>query len=340
MLKIYDTNHQYLTLLDNGLKDVCITDILETGQRQLSFAVPCDLSYLQYISEENYIETSDYSYIIKEIKNANNQYVNVYCSANIEDIKGSVFLYFDCYNKNLEQGYAYCVSQTGWSIEYHSKNKTKITYQEPNKIAYDMLHQIADDYGQEIWFDTKNQTVHIYDSLGVDFGAYYSNELQLKLLKKYSHTYDYATILFPFGKDGLTISNVNNGKNYIENFTYSNKFIQAIYIDEEVEVPEILLRDATDYLDQIAQPKTSYELLVSEVGEDIGIGDKIIIVDKIKGIKQKQRVVKIIRYPNAPEKSKLEINNLTSNFYDMFIKGNKRTDNDIKYVRELLKEMK
>ena len=100
------------------------------------------------------------------------------------------------------------------------------------------------------------------------------------------------------------------------------------------------MKKATEYLEEIAQPKASYELLVSEVGEDVGLGDNVIIIDKLKNIKQKQRVMKIVRYPNAPEKSKLEVNNLTSNFYDMFIKGNKRTDNDIKYVRELLKEMK
>ena len=78
---------------------------------------------------------------------------------------------------------------------------------------------------------------------------------------------------------------------------------------------------------------------VSEIGDDVGIGDTIILVDKIKQIKQTQRVVKIVRYPKAPENSKLEISNLTSNFYDLFIKGQKRTDNNIRYVRSLLKSL-
>lgn len=339
MLKIYDADYHYLTLLDKGLKDVCIIDTLATGQRALEFSVPCDMTYLQYITEENYVETNDYSYIIKEIKNTDNKYVKVFCSADVETLKGSIFLYFDCYNKNLQQGYEYCVSQTNWTINYHSNDKTKITYQEPNKIAYDMLHQIADDYRQELWFDAKNQIVHIYDKIGVDFGAYYSNELQLKLLKRYSHTYDYATVLFPFGKNGLTINNVNNGRNYIENFNYSNKYIQAFYFNEDIEVPELLLREATNYLNEISQPKTSYELLVSQIGENINIGDNIIIVDKLKGVKQTQRVVKIKRYPYAPEKSKIEVNNLMTNFYDMFIKGQKRTDKDINYVRQVINNL-
>ena len=87
--------------------------------------------------------------------------------------------------------------------------------------------------------------------------------------------------------------------------------IQKLYIDEKIEVPEILKKQATDYLNEISQPKASYQLLVSELGDDVGIGDEVIIVDKLKNIKQTQRVVKIVRYPNAPEKSKLELNNLS-----------------------------
>ena len=339
MLKIYDTSHNFLTLLDTNLNNIYTTDTLSTGQRTLCFEVPCDETYINYIDEENYVETDDYNYIIKEIKSNNNKFITVYCSADIEAIKGLIFLHFDCYEKNLEQGYAYCLASSGWTVNYHSPDRTRITYQEPNVCAYDMIHQIAEDYGQEVWFDTKNKELNVYDKMGNDLGAYYSNELRLKLLKKYSNTYDYATVLYPFGKDGLTIENVNNGRNYLENYSYTDKYIQKLYIDEKIEVPEILKKQATDYLNEISQPKASYQLLVSELGDDVGIGDEVIIVDKLKNIKQTQRVVKIVRYPNAPEKSKLELNNLTTNFYDMFLKGNKRTDNDIKYVRALLQEM-
>ena len=339
MLKIYNINHQFLALLDANINNIYTTDTLSTGQRTLCFEVPCDETYINYIDEENYVETEDYNYIIKEIKSNNNKYITVYCGADIEQIKGKIFLYFDCYDKNLQQGYAYCLSGTDWIVNYHSNDRTRITYQEPNVCAYDMIRQIADDYGQEIWFDTKRKELNVYPKMGSNLGVYYSNELKLKQLKKNSNTYDYATVLYPFGKNGLTISNINNGKDYLENYSYTNKYLQKIWIDETIEVPEILKKKATDYLNEIAQPKASYQLLVSEIGDNVNIGDEITLVDKIKMIKQVQRVVKIVRYPNAPEKSKLEISNLMSNFYDMFLKGKKRTDNDIKYVRALLDEM-
>ena len=181
MLKIYDTSHNFLTLLDTNLNNIYTTDTLSTGQRTLCFEVPCDETYINYIDEENYVETDDYNYIIKEIKSNNNKFITVYCSADIEAIKGLIFLHFDCYEKNLEQGYAYCLASSGWTVNYHSPDRTRITYQEPNVCAYDMIHQIAEDYGQEVWFDTKNKELNVYDKMGNDLGAYYSNELRLKL---------------------------------------------------------------------------------------------------------------------------------------------------------------
>lgn len=320
MIKIYDTNNHFLSLLDAELRDIFTTDSLKTGQRMLCFQIPCVDEYIEYINEEYYIETEDYRYIIKEIKSDDNQFITVYCSADIESIKGRVFLYFDCYDKNLQQGYEYCLSGTDWSVVYHSNNKTKITYQEAKVSAYDMIRKIADDYDQELWFDTKNKELHIYAKIGKSLGAYYSNELKLKKLKKHSNTYDYATVLYPFGKDGLTIENINGGRAYLENYDYTGKYIQKVWIDESITVPEILKQKAEAYLEKIAQPTASYQLYISDITDDVGVGDEIIIVDKIKKIKQKQRVMKIIRYPKAPEKSKMEISNLTANLYDLFLK--------------------
>ena len=339
MLKIYDTAHNFLVLLDAELNNIYTTDTLSTGQRNLCFEVPCNKTYIDYISEENYVETSDYSYIIKETKSPNNKYITVYCSANVEELKGKVLPVCDCYNLNLVNAYSYFVGGTNWTINYHSADTTRVTYQEPFVYAYDMIHRVAEDYGQEVWFDTKNKKVVIYDRLGINRGMFYSNELRLKQLKKYSNTYDYATILYPIGKDGLTIANVNNGRTYLEDYSYGNKAIAKIYRDDKIDRPEVLKKNATAYLQEISQPKTSYQLLVSEIGGVVNVGDEIILVDKIKNIKSTQRVLKVVRYPKAPENSKIEISNLTSNFYDLFLRGQKRTDNDIRYIRSLLAEM-
>ena len=64
--------------------------------------------------------------------------------------------------------------------------------------------------------------------MGGDRGTYFSNEIRLKLLNQQGNTYDYITVIYPIGKDGITIGPVNNGSNILENYQYSNKY-KAIF---------------------------------------------------------------------------------------------------------------
>lgn len=91
MLKVYDANHQFLSLLTDGLEDVYTEEELETGTKMLHFSVPCLEEYLAIIREENYVRTKDYEYIIKEIELEDDDFFGVYCTANIEELDGFVF---------------------------------------------------------------------------------------------------------------------------------------------------------------------------------------------------------------------------------------------------------
>jgi phage minor structural protein len=202
-----------------------------------------------------------------------------------------------------------------------------------------MIKTIAQDYGQELWFDTKTKTLHVYDKMGQQLGAYFSNELRLKLLTKQSTSYDYATVVYPVGKDGLLISNVNNGKPYLENFSYSNKYIEKAFVAEDIEIPEILKQKAEEYLEEIAVPRASYKVKLTDIGDNVAIGDTIMLVDKIKRIRQKQRVVKIVRYPYAPENSTIEVSNLEPNFVNSYVKGTKEVKKEISYLKKLYENL-
>lgn len=336
MIKIYSSNREFLVLLD-AYKDAYTTETLSTGQKTLCFKVPCVEEMLNYIQEENYVETPDYSYVIKEINMDDNDFIEVYCSANIEPVKGHLFMTFDCYQLSVQQAYEYCLSKSpSWKVEYHSSRRDITTYQVPNVFGFDMIQQIAEDYQQEFWFDTKNHILKVYDKMGKDFGAYFSNELKMRQLIKQSSTYDYATVLYPIGKNGLTIGIVNDGKNYLENYNYSNKQIEKLFIDEDCEVAEILKAKAEAYFDEINMPKTSYQVKLTDIGENVELGDTIILVDKIKKIKQKQRVVSITRYLKTPEDSEVEISNLQTNFARDFVKSQKKLREEIRYIRQLL----
>lgn len=338
MIKIYDSNHNFLRLLPS-CRNIYTTEMLSTGLKTLCFQVPCKDEFFEIIQEENYVETADYSYVIKELILEDNDFMEVRCSANIEQLTGRVFQVFDCLQMNLEQAYEYCLSKSDWKLDYQSEDRSVATYQLPYTTGYEMIKQIATDYGQELWFDTKHKVLRVYDSMGAEFGAYFSNELNLKRLTKQSSTYDYATVILPLGKNGLTIANVNGGKDYLEDYTYTNKTIEKYFIDEDIDVAEILKMKAEEYLANACVPRASYKLQLASLGDGVGLGDVIYLVDKIKRIKQKQRVVKIVRYLREPERSSVEISNLQIDFARTFIEGQKEVKKEIAYLRKLYKEL-
>ena len=338
MIKIYDSNHNFLKLLPS-CRDIYTTELLSTGLKTLCFQVPCQDEFFEIIQEENYVETADYSYIIKELILEDNDFMEVRCSANIEELTGRIFPVFDCLNMSLADIYEYCLSKSEWALDYKSTDRSVATYQLPHTTGYEMIKQVAEEYGQELWFDTKAKVLRVYDKMGAEFGAYFSNELNLKRLTKQSSTYDYATVIFPLGKNGLTIANVNNGKEYLEDYSYSNKAIEKYFIDEDIEVAEILKMKAEEYLANACVPRASYKLQLASLGDDVSLGDVIYLVDKIKRIKQKQRVVKIVRYLREPERSSVEISNLQIDFARTFVEGQKEIKKEITYLKKLYTDL-
>lgn len=338
MIKIYDSDYHFLKLLPS-CRNIYTTELLSTGLKTLCFQVPCKDEFFEIIQEENYVETADYSYIIKELILEDNDFMEVRCSANIEQLTGRVFPVFDCLQMSLAQVYEYCLSKSDWTLDYQSIDRSTATYQLPHTTGYEMIKQIATDYGQELWFDTKNKVLRVYDAMGSEFGAYFSNELNLKRLTKQASTYDYATVIFPLGKNGLTIKNVNNGKEYLEDYSHSNKAIEKYFIDEDIEVAEILKMKAEEYLANVCVPRASYKLQLASLGDNVALGDVIYLVDKIKRVKQKQRVVKIVRYLREPERSSVEISNLQIDFARTFIEGQKEIKQEIAYLKKLYNEL-
>lgn len=338
MIRIYDSNHTFLKFLPS-CHNFYTTETLSTGLKTLCFQLPCQEEYIQLAQEENYVETSDYSYVIKEIIMENNDFITIYCQPNIEEIKNRYFGFFDCLETSLPEYYRYCLSLSGWKLDYQSKNFSMVSYQLPRVTGYEMIEMAAIDCGQDIWFDTKNKTLKVYDKMGSNFGAFFSNELRLKSLEKQSSSYDYFTVLYPIGKDNLTIGLINNNQDFLSDFSYSNKHIEKYVYYDDIDQAEVLKAQAEKYLADNCAPKASYKLYLSDLGEGLQLGDTIQLVDKIKHIKQKQRVVKIIRYEEEPERDIVEISNLQTDFARDFVKRQKELNKEIESIKKQLADI-
>lgn len=342
ILKVYDTSHKYLGLIDNPIS-LKIETSLKTGTKTLSFSLPLVKEMIEIINTEGYIETVDYSYIIKEIEMKNKTTFNVYCQPNIEELTGSILPVFDvhdvtpseCINEALIQG------NTGWTTNFHVNYPNIVQYVLRKVTVLECLNKIKEDFEYEYLFDTKNKRIEVYAAggIGTKKGNMLMNELRLASLSFRGETYDFATVLYPYGKKGITIKDVNNNKEYLENHTYCDKDIVAYFIDESIEYADDLKKIATDYLKQISTPIETFRVQTTHLPPNLTIGDTIYVIDNIKRKKTIKRVVKITQYPNQPEKDTIELDNEVENISKMFYQFQDSYRKKIRYIEQNISEL-
>lgn len=322
MLKILDRNKVPV----KGLKkydDLCIESVLELDDRTLSFSAPYR-NIRNAVVNEGYIETRTDRYVVKEIEKNTEGTANVVAQLDLESLEGKVFREFRSEEQTIKSALQLAFAGTGWAIGVCEVNK-KRTLSMSNVSALDVLKQALKTYRAEIKVNSKFQIISIYNAIGSDKGSYFANQLNLKSLTVQSTSYDFYTEIEPYGKDGLTIEAVNLGKTYLENHQYSSKVKRCIWKDERYTVPESLKEDAEAKLADMSKPYVSYSADVIDLAKcsekyrilEYGIGDIITLIDDITDTREKQRIVGMKIYPDAPEKNSCTLANKVLTFDEL-----------------------
>lgn len=323
MLKILDKNKVPLKGL-RVYQDYCIESVLDLDDKTLSFSAPLR-NVRGVLTLEGYIETKDDRYVVKEITKSTDGTAKVTAKLDMEALEGKAFRSFKTTEQTIEAALRLAFSGTGWTVAESTITK-KRTISMTNVSALDILKQALKTYRAEIKVDSKNQQIYIYDSIGSDKGVYFTSQLNLKKLEVQSTSYDFYTELEPYGKDGLTIASVNNGKNYVENHQYSDKIKRIIWKDERYTLPESLKEDAEAKLADMSKPYSSYSADIIDLSRASAgtysilayeIGDTVTLMDGITGTKEKQRIVGIKRYPEEPSKDTCTLANKVLTFDEL-----------------------
>lgn len=322
MLKILDRNKVPV----KGLKKydaLCIESVLELDDRTLSFSAPYR-NIRNAVVNEGYIETRTDRYVVKEIEKNTEGTAKVVAQLDLESLEGKVFREFRSEEQTIKSALQLAFAGTGWAIGVCEVNK-KRTLSMSNVSALDVLKQALKTYRAEIKVNSKFQIISIYNAIGSDKGSYFANQLNLKSLTVQSTSYDFYTEIEPYGKDGLTIEAVNSGKTYLENHQYSSKVKRCIWKDERYTVPESLKEDAEAKLADMSKPYVSYSADVIDLAKcsekyrilEYGIGDIITLIDDISYTREKQRIVGMKIYPDAPEKNSCTLANKVLTFDEL-----------------------
>jgi phage minor structural protein len=326
LLQLYNKNKEKINGLRN-YKDYCIESVLSTGDRTLSFSYPAKLSH--GIEEEGYIITKTNEFVIKEIQDSGD-YKSIKAVLNVEDLEGKVWDRFVSTEETIADCLALALAGTSWLVGTCNITK-KRTIVKTCSNTWEIIQEAQKTYRVELEFDTLNKRINVNDRVGTDKGCYFIDSLNLKALDIQSNSYDYYTRIISEGKDGLLLADPG----YLENYQYSNKIKTLYWKDERYTNLESLTEDAAAKLEEMSKPYRSYTATIldlasmNEIYKDIlsySLGDVITLISKEKSIKEKQRIVKIIEYPDEPTRNTCEISNTKLSFDDIQKQQQETTD--------------
>lgn len=209
------------------------------------------------------------------------------------------------------------VKPTGWAVDDQSGMVNARTIDMEAATPLDVLEKCRNTFnGATYRFDNVNKVITLVNSnIGENIGAFVTRDLNLKEQNYKGKSTGFATRLYAYGKDGLSFADINDGKPYVENHTYSGRVICAYWTDERYTIAQNLLADAQAKLDAMAVPQRSFDCSVVDLAAtnpekyselDFKLFTIVGLIDQTRsGAKINHQVVERWIYPNHPEDNKI-----------------------------------
>lgn len=323
-MQIYDDKKKRIGTL-TGFKGRAITKTLDSGDKELSFEYPANGAMVDLLKEEYYIRTKEDEFVLKAVE-AGEQCNKYTATLNVEELEGQSFPYgFASQEQTIKACLTFAFEGTGWTVGTCTVTKRRTIDIEEATTAWGVLQSCLSTYRCECEIDNLQKRINIYAQIGRDRGCYFVEGLNLRKLTATSDTYEFYTRIIPIGKDGITIEWLH-GKEYLENYQYSSKVKTYTWKDERYTNTTSLMEDAEAKLEELSKPYKVYAADVVDLAKanqeyknilDFGIGDTVMMVSKHPRMREKQRIVKIVEYPETPEKNTVELSNTTKTFAEV-----------------------
>lgn len=322
-MQIFNDKKQRVGIL-KGFKDRKIVKTLDSGDKELTFKYPSDGKQVDLLKEEYYIRTKEDEYVIRKRKTGT-QFNEYTAQLNVEELESAVFPYgFESKEQTIRACLEFAFEGTGWKVGTCQITKKRTINKDEETNAWKVLQDCLSTYRVECKINSLTKTIDIYEQIGADRGRYFIEGLNLKKLTVTSDTYDFYTRLIPLGKDGIGIEWL--GKPYLENYQYSSKIKTYVWSDERYTNTTSLIEDGIAKLEEMSKPYVAYKADVIDLARqskkyssvfDFDIGDTVWMISKSTKTKEKQRIVKLTEYPEAPRSNTVELSNATKTFAEV-----------------------
>ena len=319
---VLDSNGAWEAVLENAY-DIIVTGEIN-GEDTLSFKLPYRDSKRAYIDSEKKIQIVDDIYKVRTVTDTKDtdgsSVTEVYAEAEFYDLTFSVLKEERSFEAEYpETAMAYALSGTEWSVGTVNV-RTKRTWTSSEKNALSILRNVADLHGGDLVFDCANRLVHLLTVNGKDSGALFAYRKNMKSIQRVVDTRSLVTRLYAFGADGLTFSGINNGKPYVEDYTYTNEVRISTLDCSSFTNPYQMKEYAEMRLAQYAKPTISYVLNAMDLSVLTGyeheaweLGDYVRVEDKELGISVTTRIVRREYNLQEPWNTVLELSTTLKN---------------------------
>ena len=309
VLKVYDYleagNILPLILED----DKCYCTHNSNGEDTLSFELQRQSENYKYIQEEVKIIGFDNRFVVKKLEEQSD-FVVVTCNLDFADWLVDIFIDFRETNITLPN-VLNLILPSGWIITYGlgvdvTKHAT-VEYQEGSAFkaatAKTILGSISETYGVVFNFDMINNELKVLNmNAFLPSGEFFMEDLNISNLKFTGDSSGLITRLYVYGKkdeqtgEYTTIASVNDGKEYLEDFTYTDQIISDSVVDERYSIPQNLKDYGLSVLANACIPKRSYSFDVMNLSGEMYLYKIVTLVDKKRKLRVNHQCIKYIEY--------------------------------------------
>lgn len=318
-----------LTISNNGeqiplnFDDYYIQEVYG-GKDAAGFTLPLDHPGYQYLFEETpLIDTeTKQRYLIKAIDEGQTT-VNIKAELDLDELSRDMFLNYTNGSDTVVNTISKALPD-GWAVRDHAYFNQRRTIELEAATPLDVIDACPDTYNVVFRFDNNARVIHIYNPDSEEIsGVFLTDELNLKSVNFKGKSSGFATRLYAKGKDSLTFADINGGKDYVEDFSYSDKVISVYWKDERYTIAENLLADAKKRLKSMAVPQQSYTCGVMDLARarenqegkndniysflEFELYQNVVLLDRRRNRRITHTVAGIKRYPKYPEKNEVTL---------------------------------
>ena len=319
---VLDDNGAWEAILENAY-DIIVTGEIN-GEDTLTFSIPFRDGKRKYLENEKKIQIVDDVYKVRTITDVKdstgNTVTQIYAEAEFYDLTFSVRKEekkFDA--ETADVAMAYALADTEWSVG--TVNVTsKRTWTSTEKNALSILRSIANLHGGDLVFDCPNRLVHLLTVNGKDSGALFAYKKNMKSIERVVDTRSLVTRLYATGANSMTFADINGGKPYLEDFTYS-KEVRITTLDCSSFTNPYQMKEYTAMrLAEYCKPSVSYVLNAMDLSvltgyehEAWNLGDYVRVEDKDLGLSVTTRIVRREYNLQEPWNTVLELSTTLKN---------------------------